>query len=406
MLRSILFDHWKSFGDVDSQPALQLSPLTLLVGPNGSGKSNVIDALRFLQGVAFDYPFGDVLRGRWEGQRQIWPGIRGAVVEAAQSGRDRFAVETGWDLDGEVVQHILLVSTTGDVALESEALGSAGGYWFDTNAPPLKNRSGRQPGGGIRAALRGTGSGNSPSAEYSSARSLLGQVELFDRVRSDVVAVAHTVRRKLREAVFLDIRPSLMREYRPQNGSHLGTAGENISPVLAALPEDQRDDIVGWLAELCAPEVVGVEFDITQLREVMMMIVEKGGRKTSARSASDGTLKFLGVVVALLTAPAGSLLVLEEPDVGLHPSRIRLLVELFEYATKERDVQIIATTHSSPMLAQLKPETLADVIAFARDPGTGDTRCERVGDLPYFDRLRDSKDSEHLLSTGWLERAL
>jgi predicted ATPase len=221
-----------------------------------------------------------------------------------------------------------------------------------------------------------------------------------------VITVAHDVRRQLREAVFLDIRPSLMREYRPQNGNHLGTAGENISPVLAALPESQREDIIGWLAELCAPEVQGLEFDVTQLREVMMMIVEKGGRKTSARSASDGTLKFLGVVVALLTAPAGSLLVLEEPDVGLHPSRIRLLVELFEYATQQRKVQIIATTHSSPMLAQLKPETLADVIAFARDPETGDTRCSRVGDLEYFSQLRDSKDSEHLLSTGWLERAL
>jgi hypothetical protein len=58
------------------------------------------------------------------------------------------------------------------------------------------------------------------------------------------------------------------------------------------------------------------------------------------------------------------------------------------------------------MLAQLKPETLADVLAFARDPETGDTRGRRVGDLPNFGLLRDSKDTEHLLSTGWLERAL
>src|ERR1700760_3909469 len=99
MLHSIHFHHWKSFGDFTKQESLSFAPMTLLVGPNGSGKSNVLDALRFLQGVAFDYPFGDVLRGRWEGQRQIWPGIRGAIVEAAQAGQDGFGIVTEWETD-------------------------------------------------------------------------------------------------------------------------------------------------------------------------------------------------------------------------------------------------------------------------------------------------------------------
>ena len=379
----------------------------MLVGPNGSGKSNLLDGLRFLQGIAFDYPLGDVLRGRWEGQREIWSPIRGSVVEAAHVGRDEFRMTTAWDVDDDITEHRIEVSTAGDVALVRESLNDeAGDYWFDTHAPALQGTAGRRPGGGIRAALRGSGKGNSPSTEYSSLRSLLGQVEGFDRVQPAVISNAHQVRRLLREAAFLDIRPALMRDYRPQNGGHLGAAGENISPVLAALPDTKRQDIVEWLAELCAPEVTGLEFDVTKLREVMMLIVERGGRKTSARSASDGTLRFLGEVVALLTAPPGSLLVLEEPDVGLHPSRVRLLVELFENVTKNRGVQIVATTHSSAMLAQLKPDALADVIAFARDAESGDTICRRVGDLPYFAQLRDSKDTEHLLSTGWLERAL
>lgn len=98
MLTSLRLKDWKSFGD---GPAMPFGPLTLLVGPNGSGKSNVIDALRFLQGAALDLPLGEVLRGRYEGQREVWPGIRGHVAEAARAGTTDFEIETGWDVSFE-----------------------------------------------------------------------------------------------------------------------------------------------------------------------------------------------------------------------------------------------------------------------------------------------------------------
>ena len=86
MLTSLKLEGWKSFGKDRGRSELIFAPLTLLVGPNASGKSNALDALRFLQGAALDYPLGDVLRGRWEGQREIWPAIRGSVVEASHVG--------------------------------------------------------------------------------------------------------------------------------------------------------------------------------------------------------------------------------------------------------------------------------------------------------------------------------
>lgn len=97
MLTSLTLTNWKSFGETRNE--LPLAPLTLLVGPNGSGKSNALDALRFLQGAALDFPLGDVLRGRWEGQREIWPPIRGLVVEAARTGLKRFEIGSRWKLE-------------------------------------------------------------------------------------------------------------------------------------------------------------------------------------------------------------------------------------------------------------------------------------------------------------------
>ncbi len=375
MLKQLSLTNWKSFGpEGPANPPLQFAPLTLLVGPNASGKSNALDALRFLQGAAL-FSLGDVLRGHSEAGVEIWPPIRGGVVEAAHAGTDTFTLGARWEVPSGHVRHRIVVSTEGEVTASDDSIDlESGGH------------------AGIARAS------HSPWSRLA-------------RVRNDPpppadLAFADEVGRELREAVFLDIRPSLMRAYRPLNGGHLGTSGENVSPVLAALPEDKLADVVDWLSELCGPEIACLEFDVTKLREVMMILVERGGRKISARSVSDGTLRFLGLVVALLTAPTGALLVIEEPDVGLHPSRIRLLAELLENLTRKRHIQVIATTHSATLLAHLSPESLANVVAFGRDADTGDTHCRRLGELPHFETLRDSKNIEQLISTGWLERAL
>ena len=409
MLTSLLLENWKSFGSTDTlRSIVQFEPVTLLVGPNASGKSNVLDALRFLQGAALDLPLGDVLRGRWEGQRQTWPAIRGHLAEATHNGAPSFTLQSAWGFAQASATHQLTVGVGRDAVAEGEALYDAEARWlFDTHAPSLGAQAGPAEGGAVRVALRRNGKGKPLTKTLSGQRSLLGQVVALAEplLATDTVTVAQLVHTALREAVFLDIRPEAMRNYRPEGGP-LGTSGENISPVLAALSKDRLQDVVDWLSELCAPEIETIDFDRTQLGEVMMFVVERGGRRVSARSMSDGTLRFLGLLVALLTCPEGSLVVLEEPDVGLHPSRIRLLAELFDSIATRRDVQIVATTHSPGLLAHLSPERLASVVAFARDPASGATICSRLGELPHFETLRDAADLDHLVSTGWVERAL
>jgi predicted ATPase len=413
-LSSIKLDDWKSFGSgPDAANVVPLAPVTGLIGPNASGKSNVLDALRFLQGAALDYSLGEVLRGRIEGQREIWPGIRGGAIEAARSGTTGFALTTEWIAfpytrePNAFQKHVLKVDTQGDVAVEEEGLFSADGdVFFHTHAPSLGTSMGRTENGGLRVASPAFGKGNYNLDTLSSSHSLLGQVEFKGRSVNIAEHFSHLVRSSLREIVFLDIQPARMRDYK--NGGHLGVSGENISPALFTLSQEQGrlQDVVDWLSEFCAPEIESIAFDHNQLREVMMFLVERGGRRISARSISDGTLRFLGLLVALLTCTPGTLLVVEEPDAGLHPSRIHLLAELLERIAKDRGIQVLATTHSPTLLAHISDEALGNVVAFGRRPETGLTICSRLKDLPHFDDLRRSDHLERLISTGWVERAL
>ena len=77
-----------------------------------------------------------------------------------------------------------------------------------------------------------------------------------------------------------------------------------------------------------------------------------------------------------------------------------------EQVTEQRDIQVIATTHSPTVLQGLSETSLGNAIVFGRIPETPGTVMRRLGDLPAFDEVVDRKGIEHLFSTGWLERAL
>ncbi len=411
MLKALRLRDFKSFVD----ETVELSPLTVLVGANASGKSNLLDALRFVQGAALDMSLADVLGGRWEGGRLTWPGLRGGVADVVRRGASRFGVETTWAIDGEAVTHTIECDTgahgrVSGVLLSRESLTSSAvpGYLFDTSAGALGNRSGRDEGSSIRVALKRTGQGRSPTQVHSATRSVLQQVKTDPPVAADVPRVRDLLLDALRGAYFLDITPSRMRGFAAQHTTELGLAGENVSALAWRLCQDPdaKADLVDWLSELCAPELVDIDFAKTDLDDVMLVLVEQGGRRIAARSLSDGTLRFLGQLIALRTARRGSLLLVEEIENGLHPTRAHLLVEAMEAATSARDIQIIATTHSPLVLNALSPSALRRAVLVARPPGSDGTVLRRLGDLQDFDAVCARRGVDRMIASGWLERAL
>ncbi len=421
MLERLRLTDFKSFVDEEAV----LSPLTLLVGANASGKSNFLDALRFLHQTAFDTLFSEILDGEERGAGG-WGGIRGGAREAARVDtsaftiestwlapipEDAFLVDAKWPSDkSKLVQltHRITCQTSPEVKLASESLGRerSEGSIFKTGAitadavelpwPPMTTK---KPGAQVTLASR----------DQSVAWTILaGANPGSPRGPTDVADHASALSVALYRLRFPDIQPRRMRGYGNRR-LPLGDDGSNISGVLARLcddPEEKRT-LVEWLAELCAPELCDLDFiEVAELGDVMAVLVEKGGRRITARSLSDGTLRFLGMLVALRTAEPGSVVLMEEIEADLHPTRIRLLVEYLQAVTRERDVQIIATTHSPVVLQWLQDETLRGALVFGRVPEREGTLIRRLGDLPDFGEIVKRKGIDQLFATGWLEMAL
>lgn len=367
MLKRIRLIDFKSFVD----EGVELAPLTLLVGANASGKSNFLDAIRFLQGTTLDLLAGEMLDGERRSGSDAWPGIRGRSEETSRIGTSAFAIQSVWrsPQQAELLHSVRLV-TLPTVRRAEEKI-------------EYGDRHHRRDGGG---------------------KGLFGRLD-DDEFRSPEVA---WLKKVLRDAKFLDLKPSEMRGY-GQRGYPLGAQGQNISGVLRDLSETapEKRSLVDWLAELCASEIVDFDFlEVKELGDVMAMFIEKGGKRISARSISDGTLHFLGTLLALRTAEPGSILLIEEIETGLHPTRIRLLVEYLEAVTRERQIQVIATTHSPVVLQWLSDESLRNTIVFGRVPDREGTIMRRIGDLPHFEEVIQRKGIDELFTTGWLEMAL
>ncbi|HEX2572904.1 MAG TPA: AAA family ATPase [Polyangia bacterium] len=412
MLKRLRLTDFKSFVD----EAVDFAPLTLLVGANASGKSNCLDALHFLRELIRDLSVSDILDG--EQGLAAWqepsPGIRGGSAGACRIGTSSFTIESTWatppfpeeDLPArESLVHRIRCRTQPDPDWIEEGIYSGEAVWLEvTEAQEGTWTAGsvwRGPAGPVKMPSR-TGC----SILWQVPWTVLTHYPL-DAPGVEVLGLA--LHEAFQRIYPLDIRPERMRGYGQMKRPQLAPDGSNFSGALAHLCEssEEKQAIVDWLTELLAPEIADIDFvGVKELGDVMAILVEKDGKRVPARGLSDGTLRFLGLLLALRTAEPGSLFLIEDIDSGLHPARVHVLVEFLEALVRERDVQVIATTHAPVVLQALSRETLLSAVVFGRVPGHEGTLMRRLGDLPHFEEALARKGIDELFATGWLEMAL
>lgn len=139
----------------------------------------------------------------------------------------------------------------------------------------------------------------------------------------------------------------------------------------------------------------------------MLKLTETFGgqaRDYDASLLSDGTLRVLAIAAAMLSATTGSLVVIEEIDNGVHPSRAHHLLQQIQRIAKERALRVLLSTHNPAMLDALPNSAISDVVFCYRDPGDGASRLVRLSDVPDYPELIAQGTLGHLMTSGALER--
>ena len=154
-------------------------------------------------------------------------------------------------------------------------------------------------------------------------------------------------------------------------------------------------------------DVTDFEFPLDPSGRVHLMLCEANGRKVSAYSASDGTLRFLAMLAVLLGESSEGLYFFEEIDTGIHPARQWLLLELIEKQVAKNNIQIMTTTHAPDLLTFANDSTFENMSVVCRLEDSHDAIIRPVAELPDAKKLRKSGGGlGGLLTEGWMETAL
>ncbi|WP_437301395.1 AAA family ATPase [Sorangium sp. So ce426] len=404
MLRRVRLVRFKNFEDA----TLSLGPFTLLVGANAAGKSNVREALRFLHGVGRGYTLAEIFGGKYTAGERQWDGLRGGVREASFRGAGSFVLEVDIDLavEGGDVHDAGRYSIEVEIAplprVASESLRSGGtSPILVYEARPYRNTSGGQLSEQLIITVNDPDSIEGPDSWIQSERS---DAPALTRLLGEPPDAVISAERALGSMRFIDLAPAAMCQPSVPGQANLSDRGENLSSVLQTLcsREDTKSELLHWLRALTPMDVVDLKFPADLRGQVLLVLVEKDGTELSAYSASEGTLRFLGLLAALLS-PEPTLFFLEEIESGLHPSRLRLLLDLISARARDGRVQVVATTHSPALLAQLDDELLAHASLVYRLEGEPSGRIVRLVDVPDAERVLRGHDRGDLLASGWFE---
>ena len=414
MLTRLRIINFKSFADTE----LFLGPFSVVVGTNASGKSNIRDAFRFLHGLGRGYSLADVIGGRYgAGGQAEWAQLRGAANEIIRLGENRFRFEMDMDIRSVLFSYVIdIISderTRSGFRVVEETLSLNGGALIVyTSHPGGADPVERQDDEAhllLRMAKTGEQRKYGERVTVRHDQPALTQIEEFQKVGKFHKDLARAFSQQLSEIRFLDLIPEQMRRPAFPGQTVLGDSGENLSTVLQEICSDpeRKGVLLEWVRELTPMDVIDFEFPRDQITGLIQLVFrEASGIRISAYSASDGTLRFLAMLAALLGSDPAALYFFEEIDNGIHPSRLRLLLDLIETQTHRAGIQVVTTTHSPDLLTMVGDATFESTSVVYRPFGSSAACIALVKNLPNAAMLREQQGLGRLHSSGWLEDAL
>ncbi|WP_290057636.1 AAA family ATPase [Amycolatopsis solani] len=367
MLTTLAVSNYRSLRDL----VLPLSGLTVVTGPNGSGKSSLYRALRLLAdasrngAVAALAREGGLPSTLWAGPETVGRAVRegrapvqGTVRSKAVGLRLGFAGdEFGYALDlGLPVPAETVFNLDPEFKREAVWAGPVlrpGALLADRAGPTVRTRVASGAWGEERFDIRLSDSMLSEFADPRACPELLVLRErirswrFYDHFRTDAAAPARQSRPGTRTFV-------------------LSNDGADLAAALQTIIEAGRAPDLESLVDAAFP---GSRLSVVPTDETLSLRFHQHGllRPLSAAELSDGTLRYLLWVAALLTPRPPELLVLNEPETSLHPDLLPALAALIATAAKE--TQVLVVSHAAALIRALAEVTEVGMVELEKEYG-------------------------------------
>ena len=379
MLTSLRIRGFRCLRDVK----VDLEPLTVLIGKNDTGKTSLLEAIRLLSRLVVWE--GAVMRGSWPIARSLAPGAKEIVWDIGIGATPRnelpgpatysLAIGKGGDGGPAVLGEACSVggtefSVTTD---DSQALVKVGGRTI-RNPIPMRGPALYQGSTGNEPHFHAVARALFSSRLYRfdpkelAGPSPIGADDAEPELRHDGAGLAAVLDYMLGvDRAAFDALEAELREVVP-------FVRNVLVKTAAAGPKRNAPGKAIWFA------------------------VEPGGHHIPAQLVSDGVLLFLAYLVLVHSPSSPATILLEEPENGVHPRRLKEVASFLERLTSPergpRQTQVVLATHSPYLLDHVRPES---VRVFGRDE-TGATTVRPALELPL---VKERLESGFSLGEMW-----
>ena len=378
-LSTLCVQNYRSLVDI----RLALRDLMVVIGPNGVGKTALLEVLQLLQRGS-----QQELNGFLESQ-----GGFQAVLNHQKGLGESPRLEVKLEVDVQSEQ------SSAPMNYSFELVGKQVGYVIDLERLEWQyDPRAEMPFRYIDAHYdrlyyadpAGTGMVR-PDWDYTRLELALAQVPKMYRqpeaLRSMLASTRHYS--------FLDVSPRAVVRL-PQSltpATRPGPNGENLYSALHNLRASHYDTYqrIEALLQQGFPDFGRIEFPVVGAGQVTLAWYDRGDKEPFyPNQLSEGTLRFLWLITTLLAPPSPAVVLLDEPEVSLHPELLKLLAALLQDASQSG--QIVVATHSPDLIRWLQPE---EVLIAEKEEGR--TRLTWADELDLGEWL-----AEYTLRDLWL----
>ncbi|MBN2133477.1 MAG: AAA family ATPase [Sedimentisphaerales bacterium] len=363
MIEKLRVRNFKALRDVE----IELTPIHVLIGPNDTGKTSILDALAALC-RSVDHLLEEAFLGSWKNSELVWRAEPGTPVTIEADFRSSsvagYGVSVGFGADRR------------DIVVESE-------YIID---------------GENRVSLG--------ELKIVPRRTYVGQVSLDPRFVAERMEDARSIQKLLGglhcyrwnpQFLALPVAPDAKRQFRMEaNGFGLALCLDEI----LSYNRDRFIQLESRFTEFF-PQIESIVLQqepayrapvddpqrVTMLQQAdgkgLYFRLRDSGQLVPAAQASDGTLLVLAYLSVLYLPQPPRLLLVEEPENGIHPKRLRdILTVLRELVGEQSHTQIVMTTHSPYVVDLFEPEE----VTLCTKLDNGEIKTTRLSDSPAVRR--------------------